>query len=473
MGVACKAGILVTLGLLLAIAGLVAYLIFPNILQWQVKERLVLSPESETFEHWKDVPVPIFIHFYFFNLTNHEGVWSLTEKPQLAEVGPYVFRESRKKVNVTWNENNNTVSYAQVRTWHFEPDLTLGSLDDIITTLNVPAIAAAQKMKNKMFGLKTIDLLLSKANSTWFIHQPIRKLLFDGYEDIFLKAVKSILPTAQEKFGWFYEKNNTDDGIYTIFTGKDKIENLGRVDMWKGSGTAGAWEGTCDMINGTAGDMWPPFRESKDEKLTVYVSDICRSVSLSFLKETEIKGITAFHYWADNTVLDNGMLDFDNKCFCSSNGTQCLPAGGLNASTCSEGVPIVISYPHFLYADSSYRQLVDGMKPDPEAHQFFIDLEPVSRVPTFSSSILFFQNITSRSFVPIFWFSQVATIDDETAKKLQLITSDLPNYVTVGSFILVILGGIIVTFTFFFAIKIARKRKQGKGKYDGVPMKDY
>ncbi|CAH2209191.1 jg26330, partial [Pararge aegeria aegeria] len=37
---------------------------------------------------------------------------------------------------------------------------------------------------------------------------------------------------------------------------------------------------------------------------------------------------------------------------------------------------MVMSYPHFLYADSVYRNGVIGLVPNEESHRLFVDLEP-------------------------------------------------------------------------------------------------
>lgn len=51
----------------------------------------------------------------------------------------------------------------------------------------------------------------------------------------------------------------------------------------------------------------------------------------------------------------------------------------MNVSACRYGSPAFISLPHFLYADE-LRSLVDGMSPDPELHDFFFAVEPVSLI---------------------------------------------------------------------------------------------
>ena len=37
----------------------------------------------------------------------------------------------------------------------------------------------------------------------------------------------------------------------------------------------------------------------------------------------------------------------------------------------------MMSWPHFFQADSKLLDAVEGLKPDPEKHQFYIDVQPV------------------------------------------------------------------------------------------------
>lgn len=41
--------------------------------------------------------------------------------------------------------------------------------------------------------------------------------------------------------------------------------------------------------------------------------------------------------------------------------------------------PILLSFPHFYLANDSYRTALEGISPpDPEKHNFYIDVQPVS-----------------------------------------------------------------------------------------------
>lgn len=52
------------------------------------------------------------------------------------------------------------------------------------------------------------------------------------------------------------------------------------------------------------------------------------------------------------------------------------------------GAPLVLTYPHFLYADPIYRDNILGMAPIEEEHRIYIDIEPVSFCICFLAVIL-------------------------------------------------------------------------------------
>lgn len=58
----------------------------------RIFQELILSPNSKSFEVWKDTnDVPMNIDFYFFNWTNPEEIKVPGKKPVLVQVGPYRF----------------------------------------------------------------------------------------------------------------------------------------------------------------------------------------------------------------------------------------------------------------------------------------------------------------------------------------------------------------------------------------------
>lgn len=76
------------------------------------------------------------LDIYLWNWTNPDGFLNGT-KPILIECGPYVFTEKPDKVNITWHPDNSTVSYMKKSQFFFDEKKSRGSLDDVITSLNV------------------------------------------------------------------------------------------------------------------------------------------------------------------------------------------------------------------------------------------------------------------------------------------------------------------------------------------------
>lgn len=46
-------------------------------------------------------------------------------------------------------------------------------------------------------------------------------------------------------------------------------------------------------------------------------------------------------------------------------------------STLRKGAPVVVSFPHFYQADPKYINAVDGLNPNKEEHETYLDLQPV------------------------------------------------------------------------------------------------
>jgi len=61
-------------------------------------------------------------------------------------------------VNISWNGNNDTMEYHQIRTYFFEPDKSNGSLEDVI--VNVDPVALVNiSTKNAAFVIYLVIAL--------------------------------------------------------------------------------------------------------------------------------------------------------------------------------------------------------------------------------------------------------------------------------------------------------------------------
>lgn len=133
---------LISIASTLLIIGIFLIITFPFIYNHIINNELVLVKDKHTYEVWKKNPIPLTLEFYFFNWTNPEDLENPDVKPRLEEVGPYKFKETKEKVNITWNENG-TVTFRQLRYWYFDAENSNGSLEDEVTTLNPVAVVSS------------------------------------------------------------------------------------------------------------------------------------------------------------------------------------------------------------------------------------------------------------------------------------------------------------------------------------------
>ena len=140
-GWAVTSAILGTAGLILA---LTTSLIFEVILQNYV----LLGPNSMSKDMWTDTP-KIQTSVYIFDVSNQDEVMK-GAKPKLVERGPYVYDEYHHKVNVKWNLHNGTVTYQNVREYHFNADASNGTLDENLTIVNAPVATISYMAKYQL-----------------------------------------------------------------------------------------------------------------------------------------------------------------------------------------------------------------------------------------------------------------------------------------------------------------------------------
>ncbi|XP_063236012.1 protein croquemort-like [Bacillus rossius redtenbacheri] len=455
------------LGAFLFVFGLVLggcwFLLFSTIL----KSKLVLSPTSTSYDMWIETPIPMYMEFYLFNWTN-AYMYDLNfpvanrTKPEFKELGPYVFSEHNKRVNLTWNSND-TVTFQQTRQYVFRPELSSGSIDDKVTTVNVIAVAAAYFSRYDNIYFKIImDGFLEKLESISTTHT-VGEMLFDGYDDKLIDLATELhiqkFKLPFKKFAWFAERNNSAsyDGWFNMHTGAGDVRNLGNLYAWNYAPRTPYYKSTCGLVRGSTGELMPPV-DGLDE-IFVFSPDLCTSLSLVSQGDYETKGVVGTRFSADLRNLDNGTYFPEKSCYTS--GTP-VPAGALNISLCKWNAPAFVSYPHFYLADESYRGAVAGMRPNKSLHEFFLAVEPKTGIPLavrarMQLNILLqpYQDMKMfkdlpRVFIPTLWFTQKADIDDSLASTAKLVLSapvigwgTLFGLSAVGLLILVV--GLVVT----------------------------
>lgn len=243
-------------------------------------------------------------------------------------------------------------------------------------------------LRNSPFYIKFFaDQLLERHGLSIFSTRTVRELLFDGYDDPLLTYLRGFpqLPIniPFTKFGWFFSRNgsSTYDGRFNMYTGTDDVKNLGLLYSWNNKHKTNFYRDNCSLVQGTSGELWPPLNASNP--VTLYSSDICRSISLVPSGKYSAFNIDGVKFVGDERVFDGGVKYKSSSCYCTSSPDDCpdLPYGVQNVSDCKFGAPAFMSYPHFYLADPSYLQKIDGLSPNREEHEFSIAMEPVMGIP--------------------------------------------------------------------------------------------
>uniref|UniRef100_A0A1A9WMF1 Protein croquemort n=1 Tax=Glossina brevipalpis TaxID=37001 RepID=A0A1A9WMF1_9MUSC len=438
---------------LFLILGIVLTIWGPGFTENLVDDMLVLKEGSTTYEKWTNIPVPVYLQMYMFNWTNGEEVQKNGAKPNFERVGPYVFREINIKTNITWYENK-TISFIPQRTWHFEPEMSAGSLEDLLTAPHIPSLAASSFVRDQSKFIKKIfnNLLNSNGGALYQTHT-VNEWLFEGFYDEFLAFAKKqnnslAPPIPSDHFAFLLNRNGSTDfeGTFTIHTGQNSLREMGEIKLWNGHNHTGHFEGECGRINGSTGELFVPKRDP-NEYITVFNRDACRIINLKPIGRDTFRGIEGIHYETQRDTFDSGTLNPNMKCYCRE-PDNCPKPGATDLSNCAEGVPMYLSHVGFMYADPSYANTTTGHKPIEDNDKFYIILEPRLGIPLkmniaiqISIRIQPDKDITilkdiKEFYAPLFVGKTSGEVDEKLARKIKvkLKIKVLTNASTIASY---------------------------------------
>lgn len=401
------------------------------------------------------------MQYFFFNVTNPDD-FLVGAKPIVSQVGPYTYREYRAKENVTFVDNGTRVSAYQPKTFVFLPERSVGDPDDdMITTINIPAVAVMNKVKDSFWKSSMVSVWMNSLQVGMFMTRSVNELLW-GFKDPLLSRIHPINPEIDEYFGLMYKKNGSNDGEFVYHTGEADFMDYGRVATFKGESKLSLWTSEqSNMINGTDGSAFHPLL-SKTERLYIFSPDLCRSIFMEFEKDVKVKGLPAYRFTPPRDVLASKEENPANEGFCVS-PKECLGTGLLKVSVCRKGAPVVTSFPHFYLGDEKYSNAIVGLDPVREHHQTYLDLNPTTGVPIRASKRAQINILINRisgfpktkslneTIFPVMFINETVVIDDVSAAKLHkllLMVSLVSNFplvlVGLGAILLLVFIGLIV-----------------------------
>ncbi|CAL8128506.1 unnamed protein product [Orchesella dallaii] len=430
---------------LLCLAVTLGWIIAPCIIRYEILKKAVISPEvnPDLYSAWIHPPIPVYLKIYLFNITN-TNEFKNGMKPELQEIGPFIFRENRTKVSIHHEDSDDTITYGEHISYHFEKDLSGDAkLKDKVTLINVPFAAAAIKIHQDLpWPMDDIGkMILINYKEPLFIEKTVEEVLFKGWKVPFLERLEKdvgITLMPNNTFGLFIGQNDTTQGPYTISRGTTNKSSFGAVLKYKNQTELDFWpkSSSCNKIMGTDGTLFPPFVQ-KGTVLRLFNAELCRSLYLTYNKDTYFEGIEAYRFTAPPGVLKDPLegKNNENRCFCIYDENEdasgkCLKQGAMDLGPCREGAPIAMSTPHFLDANPEY---IDnsGLVPDRSKHETFLEIEPTTGLILKASKKIQInlmlkrvKGISSMSKVPemllpLVWADECASLDQDNLEKFK------------------------------------------------------
>lgn len=486
-----KCIILFMVGTICSVLAYALYVINP--LKVIIEQQLQMKPGSFIYTVWEKPPIDVYLKVFIFNVTNPVEFLKGKEKLKLQEIGPYVYQEFLENKNVTFHDNG-TLTYVPRRSVYYVPELSIGNPDkDFVNVPNIPMLGLSSALHDAGFFINyPLTQLINMVDSKPILNISVHDFLW-GYEDTLVKLAAGIVPNVLNfrKLGLLDRMYDEGENIITMNIRKnnDTRNENGRylsIDTYNGSPGLATWgyqevvgnetrlENTiCNRIQGaTEGTLFPP-NPDKRAVFRVFRKAFCRTLPIVFKKEVYTKeGIPGYFYTLSDNVFDPPDSNPDNECYCR-NLKKCLKKGLSNLTPCYYNIPAAVSLPHFLNADPSLFDNIEGLHPDPEKHSTEIILQSTLGIPIrvnsrtqtnlvmhhtlYNSKIEAFNDMT----VPLFWTDlTIPTLSQKWLFYVKMILQVLPIVQTVTICLLAIAGSTMIVLSLAATLWVFNQQRQ-------------
>jgi len=290
--------------------------------------------------------------------------------------------------------------------------------------------------------------------------------------DSITKAKAAYVDDCKCEWGLFRDRNVTLRQSIQINHGILDLAKKGWVDEYDGKTTLNWWKknSQCDKVGGQDGGTLYPGTK-KEDKLQMFIDLMCRKIDLEYEKNVEHAGLDSLRFIPPINALgahdDQNMTrrNPDNECYCMKDQAfTCFKTGVLNMAPCKinpdlpKGAPIALSYPHFYQADESYLNAVEGLNPQKEKHEFYVDISPdfgfpLAIRPRFQLNVVIrrdedvesMRNFADELVLPFLWAQDGFSEPSEEMAKAIKFGLDAPSKLSLlGGVALIAIGGGLV-----------------------------
>lgn len=384
---------------------------------------IIKTKKSILYPLWVATPKTskVFFSIRLFNVTNPEEIISGVEKPNLQEIGPFVYNVISKKENVIIDGStafyNNEIKFMynakvtqkyqlnahkqMIKEMKKQQKIQIGNqkfrnkypsskyrhsiqkfdaeiimknytLDSVLTVLNVPLIVISM-ISDESFILRKSNLIRPFLKSTGlFIEKTVQEILW-GYEDENLnnlenlrqKYPRSIGKVLKDRidpvFGMLIGQNDsTSPGQIEIDLGINNFKLANQIKTINNDKQLNYWYSEdANRIQGTDGGqmMTHPMVEPS-ENLTMFMNEIYRCVNMTHEgSDKKIHGIKTHKYHFEPEIFNYTFPK--NLGYCKDQLVKNCPPDGLIdlSSAVPMNASVFVSKPHFLHSDKE--QLLD------------------------------------------------------------------------------------------------------------------
>ncbi|KAJ2943399.1 hypothetical protein O0L34_g12208 [Tuta absoluta] len=350
-----------------------------------ILSNMVIRNNSLAYSIWRRPNVQPHMKVHIFNYTNWEAVRDgYEDKLKVEDVGPYVYSQQIERVNIKFDGDR--LSFQERNNFTFLPEKSTGAYFDKVVVPNLPLLGVLSKAYDMNMN-SFAQLGLDSALNTWanhpnaFLELPITRFLW-GYEDSIISTAKPFLSIQGklnfDNFGLLVTKNGTVSDRLTINTGENDKDKMNMIEKLNGEDSLKFWGSPeCNRIEGSDGSIFPPTLLDRKIPLQVFMPNLCRRIPYLYEEDVEVAdGITLLRYRMPKNAFDDPDHNPANQCYCEIDTGVCPPKGVINVTACAMGAPALVSFPHFNEGADILTEDIEGLHPNPNLYENFLDVHP-------------------------------------------------------------------------------------------------